>query len=83
MGGRSVLAAGRTASGLVACVPVTAVDGLDHLVAEAAVATATNGRYVAKCGSVVLVDSMSAPAGRHCVLCHADQPAGSARRRRW
>ena len=63
-------------------VPVTCADGLDHLVAEAALANATNGVYPARCGSVVLVASMSAPDGRHCLLCHVDLPASSARSRR-
>jgi len=57
--------------GASTCVSVTCTDGLDHLVPEAAVAEATNGRYPARCGDVVTPDSMSAPAGHNCPLCHS------------
>jgi hypothetical protein len=63
-------------------VPVTCLDGLDHLVPEPIVAAATDGRYTAVCGRVVLPDVLRAPNGRHCPLCWAAAPHEPERRRR-
>jgi hypothetical protein len=56
-------------------VPVTGVDGLDHLVPEAILAAATDGRYTAACGRVVLPAALPVPGGRRCPLCWTGRQA--------
>lgn len=53
-------------------VPVTsALDGLEHLVANAAMAPGTAGRYVALCEHRLWAAALSCPPGRRCPACVA------------
>jgi hypothetical protein len=63
---------------------VTCLDGLDHLVPEPVLATATDGRYTAACGRIVLPAALLVPGGRRCPLCWtaAAHPEPERRRRR-
>ena len=71
-------------------VPVTCLDGFDHLVPEPVMASATDGRYAAACGRIVLPAALLAPAGPRCPLCwpatddprHPDRPEPERGRRR-
>lgn len=58
-------------------VSVTSVDGRHHLVPEATLASATDGRYLARCGSLVLAGALSAPDGRDCPLCRVSPGHGA------
>jgi len=60
-------------------VPLTCVDGLDHLVPDAVLA-AGDGRYTAVCGQVVLPAALSAPGGRGCPLCQLPERERGRRR---
>jgi hypothetical protein len=50
-------------------VPVTCLDGLDHLVPEPVLAAAVDGRFSAACGRIVLPAALLVPGGRRCPLC--------------
>ncbi|MGH3947449.1 MAG: hypothetical protein ACRDRY_09575 [Pseudonocardiaceae bacterium] len=51
-------------------VPVTsALDGLEHLVADAAIAPGNAGRYGALCGRNVWAAALACPAGPRCPAC--------------
>lgn len=77
--------AGMTGSGgerrswRTAAVRVTsALDGLEHLVAEEAMAPGNAGRYVALCGCDVWAAALAAPAGTRCSVCVARHNADAA-----
>lgn len=55
-------------------VSVTCLDGLDHLVSEPVLAGATDGRYPAACGRVVMPAALLVPNGRRCPLCWTAGP---------
>ncbi|WP_214405916.1 hypothetical protein [Pseudonocardia lacus] len=57
-------------------VPLTCLDGLEHLVPERVLATCVDGRYTAVCGRLVLPAALSVPGGRRCPLCWT--PTGPA-----
>lgn len=52
---------------------VTSVDGVDHLVPDAVIASCGTGRYLALCGTTFLPAAMTDPdGGRRCPLCHPE-----------
>ncbi|MPZ64871.1 MAG: hypothetical protein GEU83_04940 [Pseudonocardiaceae bacterium] len=56
--------------------PVTCtVDGLAHLVNDAALAAANRGTYTAMCGHSVVAAPMVSPIGRPCERCAAQSGA--------
>lgn len=60
--------------------PVTALDGVVHLVPDAVIATSDTGRYAATCGAIFIPVAMTEPDGRDiCPLCRA-RPARQGRR---
>jgi hypothetical protein len=48
---------------------VSSPDGLDHAVPESDFARSPDGRFVARCGVLVISTSMSAEPGRRCDRC--------------
>jgi hypothetical protein len=63
-------------------------DGVAHEVADPVLAAGAGvaGRFVAKCGRLVVPAALSSPPGRPCALCAAPEPApepAGRRRRLW
>ncbi|HET9118300.1 MAG TPA: hypothetical protein VFN75_09565 [Pseudonocardiaceae bacterium] len=70
-------------SGRTAVVPVTsALDGFEHLVADAAMAPGNAGRYAALCGRDMWAAALACPAGPRCLACVVAHDADGADRRR-
>ncbi|MGH3778986.1 MAG: hypothetical protein ACRDRR_25175 [Pseudonocardiaceae bacterium] len=63
----------------------SALDGFEHLVADAAIAPGNAGRYGALCGRDVWAAALACPAGRRCRACvavHNADVVGRPRHRR-
>jgi hypothetical protein len=50
-------------------IAVTASDQREHLIEERVLAASRNGRYIARCGAIVVSASMTAQPGKPCLLC--------------
>ncbi|OLT13154.1 hypothetical protein BJF78_22630 [Pseudonocardia sp. CNS-139] len=60
----------RRAGGVLA-IWISSPDGRDHAVADAVLARTPDGRFLARCGTFVVSDSLCAHPGRRCVLCES------------
>lgn len=65
-------------------VVVTDVRGVNHLIYDTVLASATDGRYRAVCGATVLAAPLSTAEGADdCPLCRTGAHTSAPRRRRW